>query len=67
MKKSHVPGILSLGLAHTNRSEGTLIEGTSSQNPKSVMNMGTCGSMEDNPSWDDIVALRTLYPKDIPV
>jgi hypothetical protein len=55
-----------LGLAHTNSTDGTLIDGTPSSD-NSIMNGSSCGITDDNLSDWDRRALLTLYPKDTPV
>lgn len=55
-----------LGLAHTNSSDGTLISGTPASD-NSIMNGSSCGVLDDNLSDWDRKALLILYPKDIPL
>lgn len=56
-----------IGLAHTNSSDGTLISGSPSSDPTSIMNGSSCGVTDDNLSDWDRRSLLTLYPKDTPM
>jgi hypothetical protein len=55
-----------LGLAHTNSTDGTHIAGSPTSD-NSIMNGSSCGISDDNLSDWDRRALLSLYPKDVPV
>jgi hypothetical protein len=56
-----------LGLAHTNSTDGAHISGTPDNDAQSIMNGGTCGLSDDNLGDWDRRALLILYPKDTPM
>ena len=56
-----------LGLAHTNSTDGSKIVGTPDADPLSIMNGGSCGVHEDGLDENDRIALLLLYPKDTPL
>jgi hypothetical protein len=55
-----------LGFAHTNSTDGSLIAGTPGSD-NSIMNGSSCGVHDDNLSDWDRKSLLLLYPKDVPL
>lgn len=56
-----------LGLAHTNSTDGTHIPGTPDTDGLSIMNGNSCGLADDNLGDWDRRSLLILYPKDTPM